>query len=284
MSDPTTPDRPRRPAPMPVTVLETSWLSPTMVRVIFGGDHLARFRPSPYCDSYVKLTFPCPGVHYPEPLDVGQIHASFPQSQWPVVRTYTVRNWDAERCVLTIDFVVHGDSGIAGPWAAAAQPGDRIFLQGPGGAYSPDDRAGWHLLVGDESALPAIAVAVDRLGALARGHVLIEVPGPDSVTPFEAPAGIAVSWVHKGRQRGERLVQAVRSLEIPDVAVHAFVHGEAGFVAELRRMLRVDLKLPRDRLSMSGYWRLGANEEGWRAAKTSWNAAAEEIERRAGVA
>ena len=66
--------------------------------------------------------------------------------------------------------------------------------------------------------------------------------------------------------------------------MHAFVHGEAGFVAQLRRMLRVDLRLPRDRLSMSGYWRLGADEEGWRAAKASWNAAAEEIERRAGVA
>ena len=187
MSDPTIPDRPRRPAPMPATVLQASRLSPTMVRVVFGGDGLARFRPSVFSDSYVKLTFPCPGVRYPEPLDLGQIHAGFPQSQWPVVRTYTVRDWDAERCALTIDFVVHGDSGIAGPWAAAAQPGDRIFLQGPGGAYSPDQRAGWHLLVGDESALPAIAVAIDRLAPDASGQVLIEVPGPASEIPLETP-------------------------------------------------------------------------------------------------
>ena len=68
-----------------------------------------------------------------------------------------------QRCALTIDFVVHGDAGVAGPWAAAARPGDRIYLQGPGGAYcAGSDRAGWHLLVGDESALPAIAVAVER--------------------------------------------------------------------------------------------------------------------------
>ncbi|MET0865694.1 MAG: siderophore-interacting protein [Nakamurella sp.] len=280
----TVPDRPRRPAPMPVTVLEASRLSPTMVRVTFGGADLQRFRPSVFSDSYVKLTFPCPGVQYPEPLDISQIHAGFPQSQWPVVRTYTVRSWDAARCALTIDFVVHGDSGIAGPWAAAARPGDRIFLQGPGGAYAPDERAGWHLLVGDESALPAIAVAIERLAPNARGHVLIEVPGPASEIALETPAGVALSWLHKGPQCGEQLVKAVRMLDIPDVAVHAFVHGEAGFVAELRRMLRVDLKWPRDRLSMSGYWRLGANEEGWRAAKASWNAAAEEIERRAGVA
>ncbi len=69
---------------------------------------------------------------------MGQIQASFPQSDWPVVRTYTVRAWDATRHELTIDFVVHGDHGIAGPWAASAQPGDRIFLTGPGGAYAPD--------------------------------------------------------------------------------------------------------------------------------------------------
>jgi NADPH-dependent ferric siderophore reductase len=280
----TVPDRPRRPAPMPVTVLETSRLSPSMVRVTFGGDDLQRFRPSVYTDSYVKLTFPCPGVRYPEPLDINAIHADFPQSQWPVVRTYTVRGWDAERCALTIDFVVHGDAGVAGPWAAAAQPGDRIYLQGPGGAYSPDDRAGWHLLVGDESALPAIAVAVERLPADARGQVVIEVPGAKSEIGLDVPAGVRLSWVHKAGHCGEQLVETVAALEIPDVAVHAFVHGEAGFVAQLRRMLRVDLKLPRDRLSMSGYWRLGADEEGWRAAKAGWNAAAEEIERRAGVA
>ena len=57
-----------------------------------------------------------------------------------------------------------------------------------------------------------------------------------------------------------------------------------GFVAELRRLLRVERGLPRDRLSISGYWRIGADEEGWRAAKAAWNAAAEELEQRAGVA
>ena len=76
----------------------------------------------------------------------------------------------------------------------------------------------------------------------------------------------------------------VAAVEFPDGEVQAFVHGEAGFVAQLRRLLRVDRKLPKERLSISGYWRLGVNDEGWRAAKASWNAAAEEIERSAGVA
>jgi NADPH-dependent ferric siderophore reductase len=270
---------------MAVSVLSTSRVSATMVRVWFGGPELRRFQPSAYTDSYVKLTFPRPGVAYPEPFDLGQIQAGYPQAQWPVVRTYTVRAWDPDRSELAIDFVVHGDRGVAGPWAAAAQPGDRIYLSGPGGAYAPDPRAGWQLFIGDESALPAISAAVESLDADAEGHVLLEVPGPDSEIDLTAPVGVRISWLHTGTTApGTALVKAAQALSIPPVDVQAFVHGEAGFVADLRRLLRVTVGVPRDRLSISGYWRVGATEEGWRAAKADWNAAAEEVERRAGVA
>ena len=291
MSDAVPSTRPRRPAPMSVTVVHTAWLSPTMVRVVFGGSDLERFQPSSFTDSYVKLTFPKPGVDYPQPMDLEQIRAAFAPSEWPVVRTYSVRAWDAASAQLTVDFVVHGDHGVAGPWAAAARPGDRIYLAGPGGAYAPDPAADWHLLVGDESALPAISAAVDALDPAARGHVLVEVPGSSSEIPLPVPRGVALTWVHTGASRlGSRLVDWVAAVDFPSGSngqpadVQAFVHGEAGFVADLRRFLRVDRALPRQRLSISGYWRLGATEEGWRAAKAEWNAAAEDVERRAGVA
>ena len=87
------------------------------------------------------------------------------------------------------------------PGLRAAQPGDRIHLSGPGGAYAPDPSADWHLLVGDESALPAIAAAVDALDPAARGHVLIEVPGSASEIPLPVPAGVALTWVHTGASR-----------------------------------------------------------------------------------
>src|SRR6185503_20247032 len=98
------PARRSRPIPIPVTVRNTRALSPTMIRVRFGGVDLQRFRSSEFSDSYVKLTFPRPGVSYPEPLDIGQIQATMPQSDWPVVRTYTVRAWDPVRHEVTIDF------------------------------------------------------------------------------------------------------------------------------------------------------------------------------------
>jgi NADPH-dependent ferric siderophore reductase len=278
------PTRPR-PVPMAVSVLSVEQLSASMVRVNFSGDDLARFQTSAFTDCYVKLMFPRPGVQYPEPLNIAEVQASYPQDQWPVVRTYTVRAFDPEALVMTIDFVVHGDQGIAGPWAAAARPGDRLHLSGPGGGYAPDPQASWHLLVGDESALPAIAAAIDALPADASGHVLIEVPGPESEITLAVPAGVAITWVHAGHSTpGSRLVEWVAAVQIPTAGTQAFVHGEAGFVAQLRQLLRVDRALPKESLSISGYWRLGVNDEGWRAAKASWNAAAEEIERRAGVA
>src|SRR3954471_9854425 len=108
------------------TVAQTSWLTPTMVRIVVGGPDLEGFGIGSFTDHYVKCRF------------------------GDKTRSYTVRAWDPERRLLTLDFVVHGDRGIAGPWAAAAQPGDALEIMGPGGAYSPDPGANWHLMVGDE--------------------------------------------------------------------------------------------------------------------------------------
>ena len=85
-----------------------------------------------------------------------------------------------------------------------------------------------------------------------------------------------VVWLHRGdRPVGAALVEAVHALEFPEGRLHAFVHGEAGFVKELRRLLRVELAVPREDLSVSGYWRLGHDEDGWQAAKKEWNARVE---------
>ena len=74
-----------------------------------------------------------------------------------------MRDWDAESGRLTIDFVHHGDTGVAGPWAAAARPGDELLLLGPGGAYTPDPEADWHLMAGDAGVIPAIAASLARV-------------------------------------------------------------------------------------------------------------------------
>ncbi|AKN72012.1 MULTISPECIES: siderophore-interacting protein [Streptomyces] len=261
--------KPRK--PHTAQVVRTERLTPHMQRVVLGGEGLAGFAADTCTDHYVKLLFGPEGVTYPEPFDLERIRAEFPREQWPVTRTYTVRAWDPVQRELTLDFVVHGDEGLAGPWALRAQPGETVRFLGPGGAYAPDPAADWHLLVGDESALPAIARALETLPAGARTHAFVEVSGPEEEQKIDTE--VRVVWLHRGdRPVGEALLEAVRGLEFPEGRLHAFVHGEAGFVKELRRLLRVERQIPREDLSISGYWRLGHNEDGWQASKREWNA------------
>ncbi|ADB29213.1 Siderophore-interacting protein [Kribbella flavida DSM 17836] len=248
-------------------VRRTERLTPHMIRVVLSCDE---FTGNGNTDMYVKLLFPQPGVEYPDPLDLGLVREQYPSEQWPTMRTYTVRNWDEAAQELTIDFVHHGDEGVAGPWAANAQPGDKLWFNGPGGAYAPDEAADWHLLVGDESALPAIGATIEALPAGARATVLLEVEDESEQQKFDGPGDVDLTWFHRAgadRARGDRLVEAVEALEFPAGDVQAFVHGEAGFVLRIRRNLFATRGLPRDRVSLSGYWRLGKNEDGWQAEK-----------------
>ncbi|MET7459491.1 siderophore-interacting protein [Nonomuraea sp. NPDC005501] len=253
-------------------VLRTERLTPHMIRVVVGGDGLSDFATSGLTDHYVKLVFPHEGVDYPEPFSVQNVRETMPRELWPRLRSYTVRSWDAETRELTIDFVHHGDKGLAGPWAARAVPGDELLMLGPGGGYVPDPAAGWHLFAGDESALPAIAASVEALPAGALAYVLLEVDGPAEEQKIETVADAHVTWLYRdGRPVGEALVQALCELEFPEGDVHAFVHGEAGFVRRLRHHLRIERRVPLERLSISGYWRSGVDDEAWRAVKKEWN-------------
>ncbi|MDR8411973.1 siderophore-interacting protein [Nonomuraea sp. 3-1Str] len=253
-------------------VLRTERLTPHMIRVVVGGDGLSDFATSGLTDHYVKLVFPHEGVDYPEPFSVKNVRETMPRELWPRLRSYTVRSWDAEARELTIDFVHHGDKGLAGPWAARAVPGDELLMLGPGGGYVPDPAAGWHLFAGDESALPAIAASVEALPAGALAYVLLEVDGPAEEQKIETVADAHVTWLYRdGRPVGEALVQALCELEFPEGDVHAFVHGEAGFVRRLRHHLRIERRVPLERLSISGYWRSGVDDEAWRAVKKEWN-------------
>ncbi|WP_366451620.1 siderophore-interacting protein [Cellulomonas sp.] len=274
-------------------VVAAERISASMVRVVIGGDGMRAFAPSEHADSYVKLVFLPPSAGSARPLlddgrvDLDAITGALPPGERLRRRSYTVRAFDPTTHRLTLDLVVHGAEGLAGPWADRATPGDEVLLLGPSGDYSPDLSAAHHLLVGDASALPAIAVALERLAASApdaHGTAVVEVHGPDDEVMLTAPAGVSVRWVHQGSGvAGLGLVEAVRDLPWPDGRVHAFVHGEAGAVKELRHLLRVERGLPRAQLSISGYWRLGADDEGWRAVKRDWNRSIEHDEQAAGL-
>ena len=112
-------------------------LTPHLVRVVVAGPELDDFRAGEFTDHYVKLQIPPAGAGYSAPFDMEEIRASAPREQWPRTRTYTVRAWDPEANRLTIDFVVHGDTGVAGPWALRAQPEVSVTYRELAGGHQP---------------------------------------------------------------------------------------------------------------------------------------------------
>ncbi len=275
----------RRQDPVVAQVVRAARLTPGLVRLVVGGPGMATFEPPVHTDSYVKLVFAPPG---PRPLladgrvDLAAVRAAAGPDEVRL-RAYTVRQFDPATRELTLDVVVHGEEGVAGPWAAAVRPGDEVLLLGPGGAWTPDPSADAHMLIGDSSALPAVAVALERLPRHAAGHALIEVARADERLDLVHPPAVRLQWVLTRGAPGTALVEAVRALPWPAGRLEAFVHGEAGAVRALRHHLRVERGLPRESLSISGYWRLGMDDEGWRRSKREWTEQLESAERAAGL-
>jgi NADPH-dependent ferric siderophore reductase len=161
------------------TVTAVRHLTPHMIRVTIGGQALAAVDPTPMTDRYIKLVM----AESPEP------------EGRPVLRTYTIRrasgsSWD-------IDVVTHGDVGYGGPWAQRVRPGDEVSFVGPGGDYAPSPDAPWHLMAGDESALPAIAAACEALPDGAVAHVFVEVADAAEEQEIASAADLHLTWVHR---------------------------------------------------------------------------------------
>ncbi|WP_458040087.1 MULTISPECIES: siderophore-interacting protein [Bacteria] len=238
-------------APRPsvdLTVVASTWLTPQLVRLTLGGAGFAYFEDRPETDKYVKLMF----------TDADSLI---------VTRTYTVRRVNHEAQTLDIDFVVHGDEGLAGPWAATAAPGASLRLMGPGGGYTPNPEASWCLYLGDLSAVPAISAALEALPADAVGVAYIEVDSDDTSLALEAPAGVEVHWVVNAEHATEALADRVRAMPWRQGAVDVFAHGERESMKALRRALFDDRGLDRGQVSLSGYWARGRTEDRFQAEK-----------------
>lgn len=252
-------------------VIEVRRLTPSLVRVVLGGDGLEGYTPAPYTDQYVNALFVPDGAPYSAPFDEQQVR-ELPAEQRPRGRRYTIRYWDPETRTVAIDFVVHGDVGYAGRWANHAEVGDVLQFVGPSGGYQPDPDAAWYLMVGDESALPAIAASLEAVRPGAPTLVVGVVDGPDCELTLDSPGDLHVVWVHRhaGGIGPDAVVDAVRSLPLPEGLPDVFVHGEAAEIRAVRKYVLGDLATPRDGTSISPYWRRGDSDEAWRTAKQAW--------------
>lgn len=275
--------RPAR-APRPQVVLDviaTERLNEHFVRLTLGGEGFDRYRENAAAqlegkpvqhptDTYAKLLFADPSLGLTPPYDLEELRQRLRPEQMPVRRTYTLHSVDEQARTLQIDFVVHGDDGVAGPWAASAQPGDQVCFAGPGSGYAPNPNVDWHLMAGDESALPAITAALAALPQDAQGIALLEVTDAADELPLQAPDGVEVRWLHRGGPfTPESTVLAQELLETPWRAGHVqvFAHGEREVIKQLRRYFTDVRSLDRRQMSLSAYWAHGRAEDAFQAEK-----------------
>lgn len=253
-------------------VLSTRRVSDHLVSLTLGGPGMEAFEAKDATDQYIKMLFADPALGLTPPYDLDKIREQHGPGGVPVRRTYTVRAVRAgdSGTEIDVEFVTHGDEGLAGPWAASAQPGDLVAFSGPGGNFVPSPGA-WQLMAGDESALPAIACALEAMGPQERGVVLLDVEGPGDELELSAPAGVSVTWLHRGAPwtpSSSVLDSAVRAVQIPEGArVQVFAHGERETMKKLRQHLVEDRGLDRRQLSLSAYWAYGRAEDDFQAEK-----------------
>jgi NADPH-dependent ferric siderophore reductase len=271
------PKRPATLAGMHGVVREITWPAPNYARVVLGGDGLQGFEARAETDSYVNVAIPPKGATYAAPFDLAELK-ELPREQRPFRRRYTVRRWDEAAGELTLDVVVHGDDGAGGGWVARAQLGDALVFTGPAGGYSPDPVADWHLLVGDESVVPAIAASLEAMPDGAPVIVRVVCDGPDHEIELSSPGALDLAWAHRtGGTTDDAglLLRAVEDVAFPAGRAHAFVHGEAGEARAVRKHMLAGRGLDPSQLHCSPYWRRGLDDEAWRQVKAAWNAEVE---------
>jgi NADPH-dependent ferric siderophore reductase len=250
-------------------VVESVRLTPSLVRVVLAGGDLHRFAMVEATDAYVNLAFAPRDAPYDEVFAPTQVRTHLPKQWWPARRRCTVRSWDPSAGRLTLDFVVHGDVGDAGAWAERVRPGHALVFEGPSGGYRVDPEADWLLMAGDESALPAIAASLETVPAGMLAVVRLLCDGPAHELELECSGNLDLAWVHRlgeGRD-ADLLAQAIRDISFPPGRVHAFIHGEATEIREIRQHLLVDRGLSRNDMSCSPYWRRDMTDEAWREVK-----------------
>ena len=237
-----------------LTVASVTDITPHMRRIRLAGPELEGFR-SPNHADHIKLFFPSDGKPLPRPERHPDGLVWPDGTAKPLMRDYTPRYFDPEALTLDLDFVLHGD-GPASSWAASAKVGDTLMIGGPRGSLIVPETFDWYLLVGDETALPAIGRRIEELPADKPAIAIIEVPEKADEQVIETRSPVEIHWVHRnGLEAGAQnlLLPRLANIAFPPGTGYAFVAGEA----EMNRAVKAHLLargLNPEYTRASGYW------------------------------
>jgi NADPH-dependent ferric siderophore reductase len=213
-------------------------VTPHLKRVTLAGEDLADFVSASF-DDHVKVFFPNPGETKPA-LGEGD--------EKPIMRDFTPRRFDASARELDLEFVLH-HPGPASQWAETAAPGQWLGIGGPRGSFVIPTGFDWHWLIGDDSALPAIARRLEELPAGAKVTVIVEAPAR---VEFATRTELTSIWVER-----DGLEAAVHDVPLPAGEGYIWAAGEASSIRALRKSLVETRGWPKTRIRAAAYWRRG---------------------------
>lgn len=239
-----------------LTVANVTDITPLMRRVRLTGD-MENFVSPGHADHIKAFFFP-EGVA-PKLPPVGPNGAEFAPGERPEMRDYTPRFWNVAEGWIDLDFVLHGD-GPAASWAAAAAPGKTLVIGGPRGSIVVPMAYDWYLLVGDETALPAIGRRIEELPEGARVLAIVEVDNPAEEQRFETRADLTLTYLHRnGAPAGTTtlLHDAVAAAQFPQGDAYAYIAGESQMSKAVRAHLTEQRGFNPEWVKAAGYWLLG---------------------------
>ena len=188
------------------------------------------------------------------------------------VRYYTVRSLVDDRLVL--DVVVH-EEGLVTDWASGDCEGERVVVTGAQGSFDPPPDAAWLLLVGDLTAMPAMArIASSQASSGVEARIWAEVP--DDLTGY-LPDDAQVTWLEPPAEGQSRLAEVVEGLDWPAGEGYFWMAGESAQMRAIRKHLMRERRLPSTAYDVMGYWRAVAARQPrsvdpepiWRAGKAA---------------
>ncbi|MEU5402896.1 siderophore-interacting protein [Streptomyces sp. NPDC005963] len=259
-----------------LTVLSVRDVTPGMRRITLGGEQLRAFKSNGFelpplrsdgFDDHVKFFF-ADGDDAPVLPRQNVSSLDWPADARPIAKDYTPVRYDPEAGEIDFDFVRH-EGGIASSWAEAAEPGVITWIAGPKMSHGHPEGADWLLVIGDETALPAIGRWLAEMPAGTRARVLIEVGEDSHRQELPTAADAEITWLsRKGAPAGTTTVleDALRTVEWLPGQVFVWAAGEAGALKAIRRHLATERQVPREQTHITGYWRYTPHAPGVDAA------------------
>lgn len=242
-----------------LTVTASERLTPHMLRITLSSDQLRGFISASY-DDHIKICIPADGK---DPVWSASLPGAEPLPEGVVaspLRDFTPRRYDPVTNQLVIDFAIH-QAGPATEWAVSAVPGTKLGVGGPRGSFVVTDDFDWYVLIGDETALPAIGRRLEELRPGAKAFVIAIVTGPQEQQQFTSRADCDIRWLHRpltDASNAKPVLEAAAALTLPEGDGYVWIAGETDVAKALRQHFVSERGINKAWVKAAGYWRSGS--------------------------